>query len=124
MTSFLDLNIIYSNSNEALNKLRTKKMGLFKGMEPLNVLPTDRRGNFLSGDFRSGQTPVLALMHSLFYRLHNIIATELTKLNSKWDDNRIFFETRSICIAIYQRIIYYEYLPLILGTFLSSLNFI
>lgn len=115
MTSYLDLNIIYSNSNKTLKELRTKEKGLFKGMEPLNILPTDKTGNFLSGDFRSGQTPGLTIMHSLFYRLHNIIAKQLAKLNPKWDDDTIFFETRSICTAIYQRIIYYEYLPLILG---------
>lgn len=114
MTSFLDLNVIYSNSNEDLQKLRSNNFGLFK-MDEKNNFPVDDQLNPTAGDFRFGQTPLLALIHSLFYRFHNIVAINLKVLNPSWSDDDLFFEARRIVIACYQHIIYYEWLPLVLG---------
>lgn len=117
MSSYLDLNNIYSNSDKELKKLRANHSGLFK-MDPLNILPLDETGQFFSGDFRFGQTAVLAQIHSLFYRFHNLIAITLAKINPHWSNHKVFFETRRIVIAIYQHIIYYDWLPLVLGSLL------
>ncbi|XP_055325439.1 peroxidase-like [Sitodiplosis mosellana] len=114
VSSYLDLNTIYSNSYDKLKGLRENYGGLFK-MDPLNILPVDTTGQFTAGDFRFGQTPVLGQIHSLFYRFHNLIATNLGAVNPHWSNDDIFFETRRIVIAYYQHIIYYDWLPLVLG---------
>lgn len=108
----MDLNPIYSVDDESLKAMRGKD-GLFK-MDALNILPEDKNG-FLAGDLRFGQTPQLACMHSLFYRLHNSIAKQFITLNPKWGKEKRFQETRRIVKAIYQRIIYKQWLPLVLG---------
>lgn len=116
MSSYLDLNTIYSNSDEELEILRENHGGLFK-MDPLNILPVDKTGQFTAGDFRFSQTAVLAQIHSLFYRYHNFIATKLGAINPHWSNDVIFYETRRIVIASYQHIIYFDWLPLVLGKY-------
>ncbi|CAG9766731.1 unnamed protein product [Ceutorhynchus assimilis] len=70
---------------------------------------------FESGDARVNFQPQLALMHTLWYREHNRIATDLGKLNPDWNDEQIFQETRRIVIAEMAKITYYEWLPAVLG---------
>lgn len=85
-------------------------------MDALNIMPVDdMTGKFMAGDFRFGQTPTLGLIHSMFFRFHNIVASQLAKLNPRWDNEKIFNEARRISIATYQHIIYYDWLPKVLG---------
>lgn len=49
------------------------------------------------------------------WRLHNRIASALAELNPCWDDERLFFQTREIVIAIYMQIYYYELMPVLMG---------
>lgn len=80
---------------------------------------------------------MLVGLHTVFMREHNRIAMELSKINSHWDDERIFQvqrhlyfskllilfsmltlmpqETRSIVAALVQQITYNEFLPMVLG---------
>ena len=51
----------------------------------------------------------------MWLREHNRIATELKEYNSYWSDETLFQEARRITIAVYQNIIYKEFLPLIIG---------
>lgn len=96
--------------------MRANFSGLFK-LDPNNVFPMDQQGNFTAGDLRFGQTTVLALTYSLFFRLHNMVARNLQAVNPHWTDDQLFFESRRITIAIYQHIIYWEWLPVVMGRY-------
>ncbi len=43
-----------------------------------------------SGDFRSSQTPMMIVGHTLFMRENNRIARELFKINPHWNDEQIY----------------------------------
>lgn len=109
----MDLSIIYGDNREQLQKLLGKH-GLFK-LDKLNIMPVDENQTYIAGDFRVLQHTLLAAQHTLMYRFHNIVARELRKLNPKLADDRIFYETRRIVIACYQFIVYYGWLPLVIG---------
>ena len=57
----------------------------------------------------------LVALNTLFNREHNRIATQLAIINPVWNDEVLFYETRRIIIAIFQHIIYNEYLPTVIG---------
>ena len=48
-------------------------------------------------------------------RLHNKLENELKKLRPRWSGERLYQETRRVVIAIWQSIVYNEFLPVILG---------
>lgn len=78
---------------------------------------------FHAGEFRTSENLELVSIHTLFNREHNRIATELAKINPKWNDETLYLETRRIVIALLQHITYNEWLPLINGSLnLSPLN--
>lgn len=122
MSHFLDLSTIYSDDENTLKTLRAHYGGLFQ-MDPKNVLPLDSQGAYTTGDIRFQQTPILALTYSLFYRMHNVIAINLQEINPHWTDDEIFQECRRLNIAIYQHIIYNEWLPLVMSKYSLVLRY-
>ena len=92
-----------------------------------NLLPetTDQAGEvpclpintkcFLAGDVRSNEQISLNSFHTLFVREHNRIATELKKINNHWEGEKIYNETRKLLGGVFQKIVYDDYLPLIIG---------
>jgi len=76
---------------------------------------------FFAGDFRVNEQLNLIVLHTLFMREHNRIATELAKINPRWSDDKIYQEARKINVAEYQHILFKEWLPIIIGnTFMKS----
>ena len=110
VSSYIDASHIYGLSDDVSRNLREFRGGLLKsqplkgGQKGLKELPPPRtekpdqgcrRPNkntfcFLTGDPRANQQMMLASMHILILREHNRIARELSKINQRWDDERIF----------------------------------
>lgn len=114
----MDLHPIYSHSLAEVSPLRTFSGGQFilNGKKVLKDGPEGYR----AGDFRVPQTPWLSLLHSIWYRLHNMIAKLLAKSHSDWNDERLFNETRRITIGIYEHLLYEEWMPLFFGLLSTS----
>lgn len=113
VTSFLDHSTIYGSVHKTSLKVRSFNGGRLKTNNN-NVLPMEN-GTYFSGDDRLNQTPFLAIWHSIFIRNHNMLADKLAIINSHWDEEKLFQEARRINIAIYQKIVYEEWLPVYLG---------
>ena len=80
-----------------------------------DVCGSKRNDCFFAGDFRVNEQLNLIVLHTLFMREHNRIATKLASMNPRWSDERIYQEARKINIAQYQHIIFKEWLPIIIG---------
>lgn len=120
VTSYLDLSTIYGSNYDRMRHVRSFNGGRLK-MDVKNILPLEY-GNYFSGDDDSIQNPLIAIFHSLFIRNHNHIADKLGSLNRHWDEEKLFYETRKINIALYQKFIYEEWLDLFLGESIERLK--
>ncbi|XP_053565707.1 peroxidasin homolog isoform X2 [Bombina bombina] len=135
LTSYIDASNVYGSSDHESQEIRdsASHRGLLKqgivqrSGKPLLPFapgpPTEcmRDENespipcFLAGDFRANEQLGLTSMHTLWFREHNRIATELLRLNPHWDGETIYHETRKIVGAEMQHITYSHWLPKILG---------
>ncbi|KAG8590369.1 hypothetical protein GDO81_006739 [Engystomops pustulosus] len=66
-------------------------------------------------DSRSNEQPMLTALHTLFLREHNRLAKELHKLNPRWSGEKLYQEARKIIGAVFQKVTYKDWLPLLLG---------
>lgn len=128
-THFLDLSQLYGTEDAQAKKLRLFRKGLLKTSRIKGLkgryLPKAKAGTcsretsrmkcFESGDSRTSQNLLLVSVHNIWMREHNRLARGLQKLNSHWNDETLFQEARRINIAVYQNIIYQEWLPIIIG---------
>jgi len=81
----------------------------------LNAFGQDKDQLFSCGDIRCNENIALALFHVAFFREHNKNAEMLKNMNFSTDDEILFQEARRVTIAVYQNIIFREYLPTIIG---------
>ena len=70
---------------------------------------------FMAGDPRANEQTGLTVMHTVFLRAHNRIASELYDLNRSLNGDEIYFTARKIIGALMQKFTYNEWLPAILG---------
>ncbi|KAG1702393.1 Chorion peroxidase [Nymphon striatum] len=131
VTHFLDGSTIYGSSVEINNKLRTHSFGYFlmeTGIITGRMIENGRRflplaeenemecGNLTHRcDERVNEQPGLSAMHTVFLREHNRIADVLAHNHPFWNDQTIFEEARRIVVAIIQKIVYSDFLPLVVG---------
>ena len=66
-----------------------------------NATKPEELDNFVAGDTRVGEFPILTSFHTVMARLHNSIATELHKLNKHWCPEKVFNEARLIGMLIF-----------------------
>ncbi|XP_019641123.1 PREDICTED: peroxidasin homolog [Branchiostoma belcheri] len=144
ITAFIDASMVYGSSEEELEHLRDPS--LERGQLKSKANPGDSRKKellpsaiteefhcpessnpssrnqpcFQAGDVRVNEQPALTSMHTVWLREHNRIADRLHDINSHWDEDRVFYETRKIIGAAIQQITYAEDLPIVLG--LNAMN--
>jgi len=132
ISHWLDGSNIYGSSREEARKLRKYRGGLLKttkaGSGNGELLPRDKEKEsgpgcpggrtdrcFLAGDDRVNEQPTLAVMHTLFLREHNRVARKLSQINPRWNDEKLYLESRRIVTAEWQHVVYNEWLPIMLG---------
>ncbi|KAK9874568.1 hypothetical protein WA026_005401 [Henosepilachna vigintioctopunctata] len=126
---FLDLSIVYGNTDQVNQQLREYRGGKLR-VDIRNDQEWPPRNNnasnvcalqdpdepcYLAGDARVNQNTQLTVLQVILLREHNRIADALSKLNPHWNDEKIFQEARKIAIAEHQFISYYEWLPIFIG---------
>ena len=130
ITGWLDNSNVYGSDERDAREIRAFKDGLLEVDSPelggtfrhpcskarpgLQDLPPPRRefdceGTttcpttcFKAGDERINEMPSLTIIQTLFLREHNRIARALKRVNSWWDDERLYLEARRILNAEYQ----------------------
>lgn len=136
LTSYIDASNVYGSTEQESRELRdlSGQKGLLKRGQvvpssgkhllPFAVGPPTecmRDENespvpcFLAGDHRANEQLGLTAMHTLWFREHNRVATELAALNPHWDGDLLYHEARKIVGAQMQHITYAQWLPKILG---------
>ncbi|XP_059469359.1 peroxidase-like [Neocloeon triangulifer] len=133
LTPAIDASFIYGSSAQVARSLRLGANGLManldllpNGLKPLLPLkvqfpddgctrPSPDIFCFLAGDNRVNEQLMLTVLHTIFIREHNRIATELSALNPHWTDETLYQETRMIMAALVQHITFDEFLPILLG---------
>lgn len=131
LTSYIDASNVYGSSrheSEEIRDLASQRGLLRQGIiqrtgKPLLPFatgpPTEcmRDENespipcFLAGDHRANEQLGLTAMHTVWFREHNRVATELLRLNPHWDGDTIYHEARKIVGAQMQHITYAHWLP-------------
>ncbi|KAK4324937.1 hypothetical protein Pmani_004472 [Petrolisthes manimaculis] len=125
ITHHLDGSNIYGSSREEEELLREGRGGRLK-VQRRSLLPPDFEAEecesirdglpcFRAGDNRVNEQVELTVIHTVWVRFHNIIASILAAQNPEWSDETLYQEARRIVVAIYQHIIYNEWLPLVIG---------
>ncbi|KAI2802942.1 hypothetical protein BLOT_007065 [Blomia tropicalis] len=137
ITSFLDASTVYGSEANRSSIVRTFRDGLLRVSEinRRQFLPYDTMNNSIAcavprnmrlsgnaqrrcvfaGDVRVNQQFGILTLQLLFLREHNRLARQLKKINSHWNDEKLYQEARRIVGAEIQHITYNEWLPLALG---------
>uniref|UniRef100_A0AAY4DN87 Peroxidase n=1 Tax=Denticeps clupeoides TaxID=299321 RepID=A0AAY4DN87_9TELE len=135
LTSYIDASNVYGSSDHEAEEIRdlASQRGLlrqgivqrsgkpllpFAAGPPTECMRDENESPipcFLAGDHRANEQLALTAMHTVWFREHNRIATELLRLNPHWDGDTIYHEARKIVGAQMQHITYSQWLPKILG---------
>ncbi|CAI5448190.1 unnamed protein product [Caenorhabditis angaria] len=130
-TSYLDLSQIYGSNSETSNKMRSFKDGklalrsISGNIQKFGLPPASQdSGNcktsagkpcFFAGSNKINFLPTSGAMYTIWMRQHNQIADKLKEVNPKWDDQKLFEESRRITVAQFQHITFNEIVPTLVG---------
>ncbi|XP_072405220.1 thyroid peroxidase [Chiloscyllium punctatum] len=140
VTSFIDASTVYGSNAAQATKLRNHsseegllltnakyKDGSYELLPFVDQVPSpclqapnathsERVECFLAGEGRANEVLTLASMHTLWMREHNRLAKALHRMNSHWNSETLYQETRKIIGALHQIITMRDYIPKILGS--------
>ena len=137
ISSYLDCSQIYGSTVNISNSLRTFVGGKLKtsagmtsarpylpksSVEQCSTTVDANLKCFTAGDNRTSENLGLVGIQTLFLRQHNRLAARLASLNPAWNDQTLFMETRRIVQAIYQHIIYSQWIRSVIGQGSTLLN--
>ncbi|REL34503.1 peroxidase family protein [Thalassotalea euphylliae] len=128
LTAWIDGSMIYGSDDERAFALRVSEQSPYLATSEGNLLPFNITGQtnanafgvddeqlFLAGDIRANEQVGLAVMHTLWVREHNRIATNMAQANPDASGEQIYQAARRLVIAKIQIITYQEYLPALIG---------
>ncbi|KAM6171825.1 LOW QUALITY PROTEIN: putative oxidoreductase PXDNL [Erethizon dorsatum] len=135
LTAYIDASNVYGSSEQQCQVLRPPrpggrlKTGLLWSSSGKHLLPfsagpptlcTGQEQDscsccFLAGDHRANQQLALRAMHTLWFRIHNRLAAELSVLNPHWHGDALYQEARKTVGVELQHITYSHWLPKVLG---------
>ncbi len=136
ITSFIDASMVYGSDEARAEWLRDQdsQIGKLKvssgNLLPWNTVNGEISGstadpnipemdnefdytnkNYVAGDVRANENPLLIALHTVFVREHNRLCDVLFEENPGWSSDKIYEEARKRVGAIVQAITYYEWLP-------------
>lgn len=133
-TAWIDGSFIYSSSEPWATALKsfqngTLKEGIMPNYPPFNEIRVplinppppqvhklmDPERLFSLGDPRINEHPGLLSFGLVFFRWHNEMARRLQQKNPNWTDLQIFDGARRWVIATLQKIIMYDFLPVLIN---------
>ncbi|XP_022162140.1 peroxidase-like [Myzus persicae] len=130
VTSFLDASLLYGSDEHIAHSLRTNHHGKLRrqiGPKGKSYLPNVKQATkectvskdetvcYAAGDIRVNQHPNIAVATISLLRIHNKLCDDFVEMNPEWDDERIYQEARRLLIAMYQHVVYYEFVPGLVG---------
>jgi Animal haem peroxidase len=78
-------------------------------------LPRDANGQALLGDPRNDENRIVAQLHSIFLRFHNLIVDRTKRAHPDWSDSRLFEDARRQVRDYYQIAVFTDFLPTIIS---------
>jgi len=114
---YLDLSQLYGSTVAVAASLRN----------PDGTLKTSTNGRalsvsgdyFVAGDPRVMENPELTAVTILFMREHNRWVGLLRTQHPNWSGDQLYDMARAITVAEYQNVVYNEYLPVLIGSYLG-----
>lgn len=102
---------------ENIGEFPVNNLNNYENADGGSVSPTgsNHTSYFLFGNIRGNQQYPLTSLQTLFIREHNYQAARLKRETPDLNDECLFQKTRNLICALFQKIIYYEFLPAIFG---------
>ncbi|XP_075148042.1 immune-regulated catalase [Haematobia irritans] len=139
-TANLDLSPLYGFTDSARNRMRSFRNGFLKSTQTESIensllpmvtedihrfcvnIPNSQEiasnvnsSCFMAGDSRVNSNPFSIAIYTIFMRNHNRLAQELKETYPQWNDEQLYQQAKAINVDIYQRIVFFEWLPVALG---------